>query len=670
MSRDMYAFGKNHSNRASSSDDRPASARSAKERGVALLITLGLLALLGAASLAVIFLTSSDAMINGYYRDYRGSFYAADSGVNVVVEAMKNAVAASASPSTLGAPPLPISNSLVSLGVTGTAAKPSALTAAYAPYLASAYTIGDTGSWNSQFQVVANPNNANILGTPTYTYGCPVTDANCPGDNNYVWTFEYPYEITVKGQSSLSETEEVTEGGIIQYSSSAGIGESGGLPSFSKWAGFIDQFTLCQGALVPGTMYGPFFTNGAWNFGNFSSPGYTFENSIGQAGSQVGYINGGCTKGGVTAPSGFRQPTFVQGFQINQSQIGEPTDSYNQEEAVLDGEGCPQVPCSTTDQAKIAAEAAAVLQTVGGTPYTSSTTGVFLPMHPDPTNPGQMDFGGDPTVTGSSGSGGFLVNGNASVALSATTNSAGQPTQTYTISQTSGGGRWGGGTTTTTTIVVDSTSGTTTVTQGSGSPLVLHGVPTQLAPGGTTSITQTDPSGATVAPTMVYVNGTITALSGTVQDATGITVTASSDIDVTGNLTDVSQPVTSTDSLVSNTSAGVLGIYTTGNVNLEPSRSGGNLTIDASIAMIGSGTSGLETPGNSVGTLTIMGGRSEDQAHGVSMSASNTLYDQRFAGNFGPPWFPTAVPTAGAPSVPSSLGLSVQRTSWQQTSRQ
>ena len=31
-------------------------------------------------------LVFSDTMINGYYRNYRGSFYAADSGVNVVVE--------------------------------------------------------------------------------------------------------------------------------------------------------------------------------------------------------------------------------------------------------------------------------------------------------------------------------------------------------------------------------------------------------------------------------------------------------------------------------------------------------------------------------------------------------------------------------------------------------
>ena len=61
-------------------------------RGVALITTLLLLALLGAASVAMVLLVSSDTMINGYYRNYRGSFYAADSGVNVIVETLKNAI--------------------------------------------------------------------------------------------------------------------------------------------------------------------------------------------------------------------------------------------------------------------------------------------------------------------------------------------------------------------------------------------------------------------------------------------------------------------------------------------------------------------------------------------------------------------------------------------------
>ena len=48
--------------------------RTCDTRGVALLITLILLVLLSAASLATVLLVSGDTMINGFYRNYRGSF--------------------------------------------------------------------------------------------------------------------------------------------------------------------------------------------------------------------------------------------------------------------------------------------------------------------------------------------------------------------------------------------------------------------------------------------------------------------------------------------------------------------------------------------------------------------------------------------------------------------
>ncbi len=674
MSLHVYALGKHQANRTNDSNGRRATVRTARERGVALLITLGLLALLGAASLAVIFLTSSDTMINGYYRNYRGSFYAADSGINIIVEAMKDAVAKSAAPTTLSAAPLPIStaipatNAMPASGLEAGAL--SAITTAYSPFQASWYSIGDNGSWNSQFKLISI-----TPGQATYSVGPNTSDTNWATDGDYSWTFYYPYTITVQGQSAQSEEEELTESFTIEYSSSPGVNASGGLPSFASFGGFIDQYTLCDAGLVPGTMYGPFFTNGSWNFGNDNSPGYTFENSIGQAGSQVGYINGSCTKGGVTAPKGFTQPKFMEGFTIGDPPVTVPTDSYNQEQAVVNGTGaaaCTANPCVNGDKQPPSATLMSTMQTYSGTQYSGSTAsaGVYFPVYTvtNPTTGAQtLAYGSNTGLGGNGYGGGFYVNGNASVALSATTDTGGNPTQTYTISQSSGSGYHS--TTTTTTIVVDTATNTTTVTQGSGTPLVLTGVPTQINPNtGAPMTDETDPGGDNISATMVYVNGTITGLSGTVQNATGVTITATSDIDVTGNVTYVSQPVTSNDTLVSNTNAGVLGIYTQGNLNLEPSSNGGNLTIDASIAMLSGNDSGMETPGNSVGTLTIMGGRSEDQAHGVNISTGNTLYDQRFAGSVAPPWFPTAVPTAGSPSVPLFVGATVQRTLWQQTS--
>jgi len=92
--------------------------------------------------------------------------------------------------------------------------------------------------------------------------------------------------------------------------------------------------------------------------------------------------------------------------------------------------------------------------------------------------------------------------------------------------------------------------------------------------------------------------------------------------------------------------------------------------VNASMAAIGSGSSGFATPGGSINTWTIVGGRAEDQAHSVNISSGNTYYDRRFANNFGPPWFPTAVPQPGQAGVPASPPtLNVTRLSWREVNR-
>src|SRR5438270_12830083 len=59
-----------------------------QERGVALITTLLLLMLLTGLTLAMAWSSRSDMLINGYYRNFRGSFYAADSGVNILRQAI------------------------------------------------------------------------------------------------------------------------------------------------------------------------------------------------------------------------------------------------------------------------------------------------------------------------------------------------------------------------------------------------------------------------------------------------------------------------------------------------------------------------------------------------------------------------------------------------------
>src|SRR5476649_2531350 len=58
------------------------------ERGVALITTLLLLMLLTGLTLAMAWSSRSDMLINGYYRNFRGSFYAADSGINIMRQSM------------------------------------------------------------------------------------------------------------------------------------------------------------------------------------------------------------------------------------------------------------------------------------------------------------------------------------------------------------------------------------------------------------------------------------------------------------------------------------------------------------------------------------------------------------------------------------------------------
>jgi Tfp pilus assembly protein PilX len=87
---------------------RPHRGRQSGAKGVALVITLLLLRLLTALTLAMVLAVSSDTLINGYYQSFRGAFYAADSGLNIGRQNMVSQVAA-AVPATfnVSSPPIP-----------------------------------------------------------------------------------------------------------------------------------------------------------------------------------------------------------------------------------------------------------------------------------------------------------------------------------------------------------------------------------------------------------------------------------------------------------------------------------------------------------------------------------------------------------------------------------
>jgi hypothetical protein len=282
------------------------------------------------------------------------------------------------------------------------------------------------------------------------------------------------------------------------------------------------------------------------------------------------------------------------------------------------------------------------------------------------------------------------VEGDASIQLRQGTDGppSNNPTQTYIITQQNSGGSGGhrggsggGSGTTVTTITININANTTTVAQSGVTTVVLTGVP-QNKTGATPQ------EGA-----MLFVDGTITGLAGpgqnqaSIQDYYATTISAAGDINITGDLIYKHEPVTlsTSDTLVpGNDFNQVLGIFTaSGNIILSSPYANGNLETDASLAAInascpgGSSSCGFATTGSGhsscsnrdVCTWTIVGGRIESYAHGVSISRGNTYFDRRFTARagFAPPWFPSTLVDANdltnAPSAPS-VGPTIQRTTW------
>jgi hypothetical protein len=452
------------------------------------------------------------------------------------------------------------------------------------------------------------------------------------------YQYIYNYTLTGLGQSRGTEAATVDDAG--SFTVTATLAPSGATKtSFAAWGMFIDQYGICSGGtLVPGTITGPVFTNGAWTFSDAGN--YIFTDTVGSVSSTAGYsfTNGPCDQKAASSDSykngnnkSTIAPTFQSTFNLGQAAVPLPQNDYSQQRSVLNGDLNSSV------------------KNIAESPYPANgaSSGVYLPYKVDPTT-------GVASITG----GGIYVQGNAAVQLSL----SGTTGQTYTITQ--------GGTTT--TITINNTLNTTTVVSG-GTTLNIVGVPTQ-----------NDPStgAATRDATMLYVNGNITSLSGpgqgvpAVQDGTALTITAAGNVTVTGDILYNKEPVTTTqnqipgspaDTLIPGNNTGqVLGIFTgTGDIQLKNGQSNGNLEIDASLATISnSGTGGLINIGNQINTLSIVGGRIQNQIKNIGATTRNVYFDRRFAqNNFAPPWFPsTTVQTSGSNSA--TLTTTIQRTNW------
>jgi Tfp pilus assembly protein PilX len=615
--------------------------RSGNERGVALVVMLLILSMTTALGLAMYVSTNSDLLINGFYRNFHGSFYAADSGLNLARAQLLNQVVA-AVPTTFAVPPI---------------ANPANVATNAQNYLTTNYgnfvslnASQATNSWKEQFKITSVTFSL-APGSPT------VTSRDTTTGNPTGYSYIYNYSLTAMGAAQGTEQASVSESGSLTFGITAQATTT--TQSFASFGTFVDQYAPCFAPLVPGTMTGPMFTNGAWQF---TTGSYIFTDPVGQANAKADYWFGStCIQSATSSYTMGRQtirPTFQGGFNLGRPAVPLPPNDFSQKRAVLDGIGTNTTSPTNTDLN-------AKLKNISGTAYPSAgaTSGVYL-AYSNSTGPNVMTGGG------------IYVEGNAQVTLSPSGGSA----QVFSITQGS----------TTTTVTVDrlatppvswncpsGTVGTTTITSGSTTTNVCS-VPMNYT--------------NNQAATMLYVDGAITGLTGpaqgqaAIQDGAQITIAAKNDVTVTGDVLYKTEPVTTTqnqvvpgttpaccngsptDTLIpGHDNNQVLGIFTaTGNFNLNTHQSGGNIQVDGAIATISQGgTGGFKNTGPAINTFNNVGSQTQNSIYSAAINTENIYFDRRFTNRpgFAPPWFPETTITTGG-SLSTNITSTVQRVQW------
>ena len=633
---------------------KPAPSRVPDDQGIALVITLILLALMSILGLAMVLSMSSDMLINGYYRNYRGAFYAADSGLNIARQQLENQAVA-AFPTTAitgwagGSPPLANPNSTASTVL-------SYITTNYGGSF-TPLTGSNSGqaanSWAGSFEIT---NTATCTNSFALAPGNPtVTSTNSNGQNTG-YRYVFNYNLCAMGRALASQQVDTSENGSVTINISVPLSQTATTTApFSAFGGFVDNYPPCLAALIPGTMTGPMFTNGAWQF--MTGGSYIFTDPVGQQNANADYWFGGnCVQSATNSYKSGSQtiaPTFQQGLNLAQPKVQLPANAFSQEWAVVDGKGTGEGSSAPT-----AAQLNGALKNVSGTAYPTggASSGVYLPY---------SSVGGTNTLTG----GGIYVEGTASkIQLSPGSDTSGNPTQIYQITQGS----------TVTTITTNLAANTTTVQSGS-TTLNLSGVPTNSAI--TPSSSCTASAGGACAETMLYVDGKISSLTGpgqgqaAIQDGAQVTITAAGDVDITGDVIYKTEPVTANynDTLITgNDKNQVLGIFTaTGNIQLSTGYSNKNLEVDGSLAAVGqscaSNSCGFTVSG-CISTFNNVGGQIQSNIFGACMTTENTYFDRRFTSksNFAPPWFPsTTIQTVDITNAATPVTTpTVQRISW------
>ncbi len=637
----------------------------AAERGIALVTALMALLLLTGIGLTIALSATTETAVSANYRRTEQAFFAADAGIGVARNAIRTALnqviqtnAAAAAPNitfptSVGQPF--DDNQLTSLltNPSLTAANGAPITNALAATSARAAALGNNGNFN--VTITLAPLGAPIIGTRP----APINGIAQPPSTI---TMRYAYTITSTGNNNVAvgnpyrATAQATEQGVINITLNTTVNQNSlSNPTitraFSSYGTFLSRFPQ-NSVWAAGTFSGPVHTNQRFRYS--SGNVVIFKDAVTQVGPTYDYNSTAYNVSNTNRPGLTFQSTYTV-----VPEVPLPINVYAQELAVLNSTGLPDstftLPQPTT------AQLVANLRRANNTPPSTSggsiSNGVYVPSA-DGVN-----------ITG----GGIYVKGT----VDEMTLSISGSSQVYTIRQ--------GSTTTTITITPPSSNspGSTRIASGSSST-TFQGVP----------MDKTDPNNHKPGVSL-FVNGSINALHGpaasggstppAIATQTGVTITSTGDITVTGDLK-YQQPVLNIDgTLATNgmSATNVLGLFTnSGKITWTPNptytSSNYSMTVDAAMvafneaalnanpnALTGGWTTDCQSC-NSSTVITLRGSRVASKGLPIyGYGKVNRFFDPRFAnGAFAPPFFPVTQLQNGTNTTTTfSLALSTSNVS-------
>lgn len=501
-----------------------------------------------------------------------------------------------------------------------------------------------------------------------------------------VQSMVFRYTITVTGKTDGGGTASVSEGGRISTAITLTVKSSFANNrsfAFSGFGAFFDYGdTQANAPLASGTFSGPVHTN--THFAFLSSRSVAFRNVVSQVDDKIRYDNLSNTTPNHAIPGADITGIDIsaEGYQQT-AEVPLPTNVFSQEYAVINSTGITDLDSSGNPidpPAAIPASPATVLDSSGRVTAAALRLNLRNASNAQPTVSGSTIANGvyisSADGNAIAGAGIYVQGSAADIQIYGDTNGD----QVYVILQGS----------TTTTVRTSFANNQTTISSGSNSRTMSgifkdKGDPANIRNGA-----------------MLFVNGAINSLRGgttssttkpAIASAAALTITATADITVTGDLK-YAQPVANSDgTAVSGIGSitNVLGIFTNdGNVNLAPntaynSATGSSLSLEMNAAVVSFNANTSNDGGSIKGSIVYTGGTSpgssdrwrlvgsrvQSKINTIGFTYRDIFFDTRFAGGtFAPPFFPgttyalAAVATSDAPTIHSFATPAASAMSW------